>query len=188
MYFDNLDQDKFPTLDQLFRAALSLYDNYSTPRAGAMFKLGCELDSSIVSIGEPWREEEDTEPKPIPADTNGTDTKPKPIPVNTNNTDTKRGEEDGAEEQMKEKGTVSTEGEKFNGDHTLMRSALFMYKALVSKEVAQAVAEGDIGRVYEGIKVSHQLNCNLTILIVRSSCCSHSQDPRTTSTPVTCSK
>jgi hypothetical protein len=29
-----------------------------------------------------------------------------------------------------------------------------MYEALVSKEVAQAVAEGDIGRAYEGIKVS----------------------------------
>ena len=33
-----------------------------------------------------------------------------------------------------------------------------MYEALVLKEVAQAVAEGDIGRVYEGIKVSFLLN------------------------------
>jgi len=30
-----------------------------------------------------------------------------------------------------------------------------MYEALVSKEMAQAVAEGDPGRVYEGIKVSY---------------------------------
>lgn len=36
----------------------------------------------------------------------------------------------------------------------LARSVWFMYEALVSKEVAQAVAEGDVGRVYEGIKVS----------------------------------
>jgi hypothetical protein len=136
-----------------------------------MFKLGCELNSSVVPIGEPWKEEEDTEPKPVSANTDST------------NTEHEEGDE---AENLDEKDTASMEDEKINGDYTLMRSALFMYEALVSKEVAQAVAEGDIGRVYEGIKVSHYLSCNSTLLITCSSCCSRLQDLHTTSTPVIC--
>jgi hypothetical protein len=60
----------------------------------------------------------------------------------------------------------STENE-FQGDHILARSASFMSEALVSKEVAQAVAEGDVGRVYEGIKVSPLLGRNASFLIIQ---------------------
>ena len=134
-YFDALDEHKLPTPEELFKVALSLYDNYSTPKAATMFMSGCQLNTSVVSIGEPWREVEDVGPEP------------KPAPVETDDMDTKLVE---GEDEGKEKDVVSVD---FDGDHTLMRSALFMYEALVSKEVAQAVAEGDIGRVYEGIKV-----------------------------------
>jgi hypothetical protein len=40
---------------------------------------------------------------------------------------------------------------EFQADCTLGRSVSFMREAIVSKEVAEAVAEGDIGMVYEGI-------------------------------------
>lgn len=136
-HFNNLDQDRLPTFEELFKAALSLYDNYSTPRAGTIFALGCGAEGSIVPTGEPWREEEDTEARPVPAEADG---------VNT--------EEGESSAEKGPEGVDSPAKDKpFKGDHVLMKSTLFMYEALVSKEVAQAVAEGDVGRVYEGIKV-----------------------------------
>lgn len=103
-YFNNLDD--LPTLDKLFRAALLLYDNYSTPRAGTIFKLGCKLDSPVVSVGEPWREEEDTELRPGSDEAESVDTE----------------QEEGSGEEPGEQ-KASVEDEEFEGDYTLMRSA-----------------------------------------------------------------
>ena len=180
-HFNNLSQAGLPTPDELFRIALLLYDNYSTPTASTIFMLGCQPNSPVVSIGEPWREEEDTEPKLIP--------------TGADDVDAEQGEEeDGSTKDKGEggpkerKNAVPAKDEDFDGDRTLMRSALLMYEALVSKEVAQAVAEGDIGRVYEGIKVSDEFGPSLNhILIGYSSCCSHLRAPRITSTPAICS-
>lgn len=82
------------------------------------------------------------------------DEEPKPVSIEADGADTEQEWEDKAKEKGEngEKGAVAAESEKFDGDHVLMRSALLMYEALVSKEVAQVVVEGDIGRVYEGIK------------------------------------
>ena len=124
-----------------------------------------------MPIGEPWKKEEDSEPEPILASADSADTEH---------------EEGNKAEEPNEKDTVLTDDEKISGDYTLMRSALFMYEAFVSKEVVQAVAEGDIGRAYEGFKVSHYLSCNSALLITCSSCCSHLRGLHTTSIPVTC--
>lgn len=67
-------------------------------------------------------------------------------------------QDDGKDGPEKGKDAISADDKEFDGDLTLMRSSLFMYEAIVSKEVARAVAEGDVGRVYEGIKVRCQLN------------------------------
>jgi hypothetical protein len=147
-YFADLHRDQLPSAEELFKAALSLYDNYSTPRAGAIFMTEFQPNSSIVSTGEPWMEEEDAEPKP---DLVGDDD----IDAEQGEGEDRLGRDKGKGGPKKQRGTVAVEGREFNGDRTLARSALFMYEALVSKEVAQAVAEGDIGRVYEGIKVGH---------------------------------
>jgi len=150
-YFNNLKEDEFPTPEELFKIALSLYDNYSTPRAGTIFASGYQPNGSVVPIGEPWKEDEDTEPKPVPEEACSTDA------------ERREGDGEGGQDP-KQKGVIPAEDEVFDGDRTLMRSALFMYEVLVSKEVAQAVAEGDIGRVYEGIKVSHQHDLSLSLL------------------------
>lgn len=39
------------------------------------------------------------------------------------------------------------------GDHVLASSITFMRDALMSREMSYAVAEGDMGRVYEILKV-----------------------------------
>ena len=197
-YFNGLDQADFPSPEELFQAALLLYDNYSTPMAGTIFALGCQPNSPIIPIGEPWRKEEDTESKPAPAETDD---------VDSERGEDGSGEGGSGEDERKEGGSGKDQGKKggsgkdeekegtkkrkdkeFNGDRTLMRSALLMYEALVSKEVAQAVAEGDIGRVYEGVKVGCPPNPSLSFLTRCSSCFSHSRDPRTTSIPATCLK
>jgi len=72
-YFDNLNKGDLPSLEELFRMALSLYDNYSTPTASTIFMTGCP-NSPVVQVGEPWREEEDTELKPVLIGTDDMDT------------------------------------------------------------------------------------------------------------------
>ncbi|GBE84702.1 hypothetical protein SCP_0606820 [Sparassis crispa] len=54
--------------------------------------------------------------------------------------------------QSKKNNTKHTT-EPFTGDRTLAQSIMFMHDTLLSQKVARAVAEGDIGRVYEGIKM-----------------------------------
>ena len=42
---------------------------------------------------------------------------------------------------------------RHDGDHVLARSIMFMRDAMISREAAYAVAEGDVGRVFEVLKV-----------------------------------
>ena len=41
----------------------------------------------------------------------------------------------------------------FSGDQTLAQSCRFMYDATISREVIYAITDGDIGRVWEVLKV-----------------------------------
>ncbi|PSR83602.1 hypothetical protein PHLCEN_2v5682 [Hermanssonia centrifuga] len=57
-----------------------------------------------------------------------------------------------------------------SGDQTLAQSIMYMHVTLISREVASAIAKGDIGRVYEGIKVSNfwlHIQCTITYLWCR---------------------
>lgn len=150
-YFDDLHPDEIPSFEMLYDMAVALWNNYSNPGAFTSFVTGRHLDHSVVPIGELWRDEEDTDREPVPSQ------------AADNSAEGMKSGESGENEKskgMEEGGTISVGGEKLRGDHTLARSASFMYEALVSKEVAQAVAEGDIGRVYEGIKVSFLFSHN----------------------------
>lgn len=50
------------------------------------------------------------------------------------------------------------EPQPFNGDQTLAQSCRFLYDATVSREVIYATADGDIGRVWEVLKVSNWIH------------------------------
>ncbi|KAH9934138.1 uncharacterized protein B0H18DRAFT_841114, partial [Fomitopsis serialis] len=58
-----------------------------------------------------------------------------------------------APEPWQTPGGTSTEGTSFAGDRSLAQSMLFMIDTALSRSVAQAVAMGDVGSVYEGIKM-----------------------------------
>lgn len=56
----------------------------------------------------------------------------------------------------------------FYGDQTLAKSIMFMYETMISRDAAYAVTEGDIGRVYECVKVSsreYNLKINVTHIL-----------------------
>lgn len=125
--------------------AQALWNSYSNPGAFTSLATGHHLNKSVVPTGEPWTKEEDVGSESVPIQVTENDVKGKECAESGG--DERRGE-------MKERDTTLVGSEEFRGDHVLARSASFMYEALVSKEVAQAVAEGDVGRVYEGIKVS----------------------------------
>ncbi|CAL1706858.1 unnamed protein product [Somion occarium] len=48
---------------------------------------------------------------------------------------------------------TETDDSPFTGDRCLMQSIVFMRDALVSREFTYALAEGDVGRVYEALKI-----------------------------------
>ena len=143
---DCYERGDIPSLEELYDLAIILWDNYSNPGAFTRFVLGGQPNNSVVPIGEPWGKDEDPEPRPAPKRAMGNDVK------GEGGEKLVKGE--GKEEMKGKDESSSAEVKEFQGDRVLARSAAFMYEALVSKEVAQAVAEGDIGRVYEGIKVS----------------------------------
>ena len=45
----------------------------------------------------------------------------------------------------------------FQGDLSLAQSCRFIYDATISREVIYATADGDVGRVWESLKVRYQL-------------------------------
>ncbi|KAF9645275.1 hypothetical protein BDM02DRAFT_3071707, partial [Thelephora ganbajun] len=144
-HFDDLHcRNEIPGFEGLFETAVALWNNYSSPGAFTSFMMGHHLDNSIVPLGELWRKEEDTDPEPVQSQAACSSAKDKEGGGS--------GEDEGRG-GTKRKGPTPVEDEEFRGDRTLARSASLMCEALVSKEVAQAVAEGDVGRVYEGIKM-----------------------------------
>ena len=174
-HFD--DRGDVPSLEELFDRALTLWDNYSNPGTFTKFVTGHRSDNSVVPIGEPWRKEEDT------------DLKAAPRQATDDGTEGGEGEVGGdGGGEMKGKGATSVTDKEFRGDWVLARSTSFMHQALVSKEVAQAVAEGDVGRVYEGIKVSSLLHRNTGFpTIYCRQCWSRLRAPHISSILVTCS-
>ncbi|KAI1792869.1 hypothetical protein LXA43DRAFT_886661 [Ganoderma leucocontextum] len=50
-------------------------------------------------------------------------------------------------------GSTETDEEPFGGDRTLAQSILFMSDVILLRELSQAVAEGDIGRVWNAMKI-----------------------------------
>lgn len=143
-YFGGLHHNEIPSFGRLFEMAQALWDSYSNPHAFTSLVTGHHLDQFVVPIGEPWRKEDEANLQSAPSQAMDIDINSKVCGGS--------GEDKGQE--TKGEGETFIGGGEFKGDHALARSASFIYEALVSKEVAQAVAEGDVGRVYEGIKVS----------------------------------
>lgn len=115
-------------MNELLQAARTLYQRYSNPRAYNRNLQKSQAGSLSVPVGSPWS-------PPAAEASDPTAEAPKPG---------KRG-----------KKKADAPEPAFHGDMSLAQSIQFMYDSIVSREVSYAVAEGDVGRVYEGIKVRH---------------------------------
>lgn len=154
-YFNSLPDEGLPTIDDLVQKAEILFDVYCTPKSHDYYMTGGsggrEPGSSGWSVphGTHW-----DKPNEIPEE-----------PVKSKGPGKRR-------QKMREKGKENVDAKPldnklmkeeeppFDGDASLGRSIMFMYDNIISREVAYAVAEGDAGRVYEGIKVSSWLACH----------------------------
>lgn len=124
--FDTLhDLQQLPTLEDLEVAARQLYRTYTSVRAQEKAMEGDEMVSSFVPRGTQQN-------NPVP-------------PTNAFPTST----------QKSKSGTQPT-GKKataFLGDQVLARSIAFMRETMLARETTLAIAEGDVGRVWEVIKI-----------------------------------
>jgi hypothetical protein len=155
--------------------ARSLYQNYSTTRAvhrALNTTPGQTNDwSDFVPLGSPWS------PPPINHTSVGNTTKSR----RKQSTQTKRANASTAN-------TTKSISPPFEGDRTLAKSITVMRDLIWQRELAYAVAEGDVGRVYEILKV--WTLCEYTHLQCRLLTCGRCYyscllDRRTPNTPPT---
>ncbi|KAJ7845241.1 hypothetical protein B0H14DRAFT_2584802 [Mycena olivaceomarginata] len=127
-------QKNLPSFEDLETIAKRLFDTYSSMTAQTEALSDARDGSSAwadkVPLGTPW--------VPIPID----DTSAAPAPTK------------GKRKSKKAAGLKTTLSSPavFHGDHVMSDSASFMRDASLSREAAAAVAEGDVGRVWEVMK------------------------------------
>lgn len=149
-YFKASTSKDLPTIDDLVQKAGILFDVYCTPKSHDYYATGGsggpQPTSSGWSVphGRHWDAPNDAPEEMTKKSKGPGKKKAKAKEKEKENTDTKPQDHE----------TAKAEEPPFDGDMSLGRSIMFMYDNIISREVAYAVAEGDAGRVYEGIKVS----------------------------------
>lgn len=148
-YFDTLEV--IPPIEDLERMSKTLYRCYSTTRGlhHALHDAGLSKESSDwtrnVPVGSPWTGlAEDQE-----------------IGITFSRSTLRSASRKQKEPKTKKKKQTKAEKEvererdeiRKDGDHVLSNSIAFMRDTLLSRECASAVAVGDVGRVWEVLKV-----------------------------------
>lgn len=70
-------------------------------------------------------------------------------------------------------GNRMTETKEFKGDLVLARSIAFMRDALLSREAAYAAADGDVGRLYETLKVDQNIISQVNVCLTSRTSSGH---------------
>lgn len=136
-------ESTLPSFDELKAKAEILYQRYSTRRAYEQARRGSyqenvpRQDTYAVPVGPAW------------------------TPPQTEASSVSESLLGGA---AKGKGKGKGKGKKksepaYEGDQVLANSIMFMHDAMLCREFSQAVASGDPGRVWEGLKVSFEKSC-----------------------------
>lgn len=155
-YFRNLDaQNAIPPIEVFEKISRQLYHSYTSTRGlyHAFHDAGLPKESSdwtnTVPTGSPWTGLSDD---PLEDDfgvnfsktTLRSASRKQKLPKKTKKKLTK------AEREVERE----KEERRENGDHVLANSIAFMRDTLLSRECANAVTSGDVGRVWEVLKVS----------------------------------
>ncbi|KAI0363120.1 hypothetical protein BV20DRAFT_984001, partial [Pilatotrama ljubarskyi] len=167
VHFENLRlQDSLPAMAELREAAAALHHRYSTQKAWfSATEGGTSAAEAGWKIGSPWRQDEShvaqmaDSPTQVPRvdssgifehDKHGTDSPPphrdEASPPHSPACDTESSASSG------EHGVESDNSDMFEGDAALARSILFMSDTMLSRDASQAVASGDVGRLWNDLK------------------------------------
>jgi hypothetical protein len=182
-YFVDLEkQDKLPAFEDLEAMAKKLNRAYSTTKGYYQAMGGLEAETSwwlsMVPKGSDWNLEEDQ----MDSDAEIGDKE------QTGKLKKKKKQAQQAKKPKKPKKNSNGEDDSipFKGDNVLASSISFMQMALLSREAAEAVTEGDVGCFYEVYKVStifNGPNKRQTHIVISSSGCFILQGPAIQSTP-----
>jgi hypothetical protein len=171
-YFEDLAlSGNLPEIEALEVSARKLHRAYSSSRGiyRALYDVdGTSEWAQIVPCGSPW-----TPPTVIESSLELSVNSPK-----------KRNEKRSGKEKDNDFGRHPL------GDRVLAHTVTFMRDAMMSREMSYAIAEGDVGRVYEVMKVRGGLFGAWPINDCQwpRSCCSRLLDHRIQSTPITFSR
>ncbi|KAI9065081.1 hypothetical protein FKP32DRAFT_1533919, partial [Trametes sanguinea] len=135
-HFESLSaKGAVPSLDDLHRIARMLHSRYSCQRAWFDAMEGVEhAEQAGWSEGSPWK----------------TRDKQANQPVGHAAKDSQRGGPKDGVTAASESGKAPAE---FEGDCTLAQSILFMMDTMLSRDAADAVAMGDVGRLWNNMKI-----------------------------------
>lgn len=125
-------------MTSLLDTATTLHHRYSSQRAYERAREGAVASEGAFAIpeGMHWQ-------PPLQHASSAALPKATPLAA-TNQNKRQRGEQE----------KVVAPAEPFTGDQALAGWIMLMHESILSRELAQAVAEGDPGRVYEAVKVS----------------------------------
>lgn len=174
MHFETLEaQNRLPTIDELRMAARDLHKLYSSQSAyhdameggDAAVNAGWTsgpswgLDDDDDDRGRQWHgtgasEQVGADHGPHSGDAILMAVAESPLAADGPMTTT-HSEESPATPTSVSSSDSATSAVMFCGDRTLAQSILFMSDAILLRDLSQAVAEGDIGRVWNSLKVCH---------------------------------
>lgn len=148
-YFEKLSPTEIPTFETLLVIAKSLVKRYASQRGHERALSKSEsTDGDIemsIKLGTPWAS---------PSQADQSDTEELGETMLPQDDDCTSEAESGANEGME--GKVHVEKPGFDGDRVLANEQLFLQDHGWWIEAAYAVPEGDVGRVYEILKVCYE--------------------------------
>lgn len=150
-YFEKAEsEDTIPSFDTLLKKAKTLFMRYGHPHAFENALAGLFPDDErTICGGDDW--------VPLTRESSSLELGKEKAPKS------KKGKATSKDVDMEEE-TIAP----FQGDQALAQSCRFMYDATISREVIYATAEGDIGRVWEVVKVriygSNKLHVSYSII------------------------
>jgi hypothetical protein len=145
-YFEEHERlQTLPTFEELEVAAKQLFETYVAPRARHEVRIDARDEATAdiprAPLGSPWQ----SPAPPTTALKKGKEKAVKALKVGASTTTKKK---------TQKKKVAEVPKPPFVGDQVAFDDGTFMYDAMISREVAAAVAQGDIGRVWEGLKVN----------------------------------
>lgn len=166
-HFEKLEEHNIPTIQTLRRYAHELHDQYSTQRAWVLaMQGGSAADSAGWVKGKVWESgpmvQEEQHENIVAgfseaggqgvADEHATAQEREPHASSSSS-------EDASSPSSNAESSVGSD-QGVSGDQSLAQSILFMRDTMVSRDASHAVASGDVGRLWEDMKVSiaHLLN------------------------------